>query len=158
MKLIYLREVVADSYLDLHSLLCPTLHFLSYQTHFWCWYWYQNISLTNCPFCILCHLESDPCDDNSCIRDFCLVCCFSSQSSMCVIAAFLVPNLVNIVWKGKRSTFFSTAAQKHVWTASVVPAVKVLAEGMCLNGKCFGERESVSKRGGSTLAVSAHRC
>lgn len=40
----------------------------------------------------------------------------------------------------------------------MVPAVKVLAEGMCLSGKCFGERESVSKRGGGTLAVSVHRC
>lgn len=29
----------------------------------------------------------------------------------------------------------------------MVPAVKVLAEGMCLNGKCFGERESASKKG-----------
>lgn len=84
---------------------------------------------------------------------------FSSTLHGCirVITTFLVPNLVNIVWKGKRSTFCS-AAQKHVWTASVVPAVKVLAEGMCLNGKCFGERESVSKRGGGTLAVSVHRC
>lgn len=75
-----------------------------------------------------------------------------------VITAFTVPNLVNIVWKGKRSTFSVLQLKKHVWAASVVPAVKVLAEGMCLNGKCFGERESVSKRGGGTLAVSIHRC
>lgn len=75
-----------------------------------------------------------------------------------VITAFLVPSLVNIVWKGKRSTFSVVLLKKHVWTASVVPAVKALAEGMCLNGKCLGERESVSKRGGGTLAVSVHRC
>lgn len=34
----------------------------------------------------------------------------------------------------------------------MVPALKVFAEGMCLNGKCFGECESVSKTGGGYIS------
>lgn len=61
------------------------------------------------------------------------------------------------MWKSCRSTFSVLVLQNMFGLFLWSLLFKVLAGGMCLNGKCSGERENVSK-GGGTLAVSVHRC